>query len=65
MKRIQHHLSTSRPYSQGCYISSRSKATWCPHTPGTSYSSFHRRSSSARRTAAFWGPVTILTFSPA
>lgn len=65
MKRIQHHLSTSRPYSQGCYISSRSYATWCLLTLGTSYSSFHHRSSSARPTPALWGSANSLTFSAA
>ena len=65
MKRIQHHLSTSRSYSQGCYISSRSYVTWCPLTPGTHYSSFQHRSSSASPTPAFWGSANSLTVSTA
>ena len=65
MKRIQHHFSMSMPYSHGCYISARSWGMWFPLTPETNSSRFHHRSSSARPTPAFWGPVTILTISTA
>ena len=65
MKRIQHCLSRSRPYSQGCYISTRSWAIWCPLTPGMSSISFHQCSFSDRPSPAIWVPVTILTFSAA